>query len=79
MPWLHTGATAGAACPWLGAALAKTDRIVVGTGDTAPILCYNPAVVAQVLLRLDLCPLAGSFLGLSEVSHYEVSSGTNWP
>jgi hypothetical protein len=30
MPWWHTGAAGGAAWPWLGAALAKTDRIVVG-------------------------------------------------
>ena len=37
MPWWHTGATGGAAWPWLGAALAKTDRILVGTGVTAPI------------------------------------------
>src|ERR671918_228975 len=33
MPWWHTGATVGAAWPWLGAALAKTDRIAVGGGD----------------------------------------------
>jgi len=52
MPWWHTGATGGAAWPWLGAALAKTDRIVVGTGVTTPILRYNPAVVAQVFATL---------------------------
>jgi coenzyme F420-dependent glucose-6-phosphate dehydrogenase len=69
MPWWHTGATAGAAWPWLGAALAKTDRIVVDTGDTAPILRYHPTVAAQFLLCLDICSLAGSFLGLGEVSH----------
>jgi len=38
--------------PWLGAALAKTDRIVVGTGVTAPILRHNHAVVAQVFATL---------------------------
>lgn len=32
MPWWHTGATGGAAWPWLGAALAKTDRISGGYG-----------------------------------------------
>ena len=69
MPWWHTGATCGAAWPWLGAALAKTDRIVVGTGVTAPILRYNPAVVARSLLRLDTCSLAESFSGLEQASH----------
>ena len=38
MPWWHTGASGGAAWPWLGAALAKTDKIVIGTGITPPIL-----------------------------------------
>ena len=66
MPWWHTGAISGAAWPWLGAALTKTDRIVLGTVK-APILRYNPAVVAQVLLRL-IHSLAESFLDLGEVS-----------
>ena len=68
MPWWHTGAAGGAAWPWLGAALAKTDRIVVGTGVTAPILRYNPAVVVMSLLRLGTCSLAGSFSGLEEAN-----------
>ena len=50
MPWRHTGHHV--ARPWLGAALAKTDRIVVGTGITAPILRYNPAMVAPVFATL---------------------------
>jgi coenzyme F420-dependent glucose-6-phosphate dehydrogenase len=52
MPWWHTGATSDAAWPWLGPALAKTDRIELGKGVTAPISRYNPAVVAQVFATL---------------------------
>jgi len=32
MPWWHTGSSGGAAWPWIGAALAKTSKIIVGTG-----------------------------------------------
>ncbi|HZD36316.1 MAG TPA: LLM class flavin-dependent oxidoreductase, partial [Nitrososphaeraceae archaeon] len=53
MPWWDSGASGGAAWPWLGAALAKTENIVVGTGVTAPILRYHPAVVAQVFATLE--------------------------
>jgi len=38
MPWWDSGASGGAAWPWLGAALARTRNIVIGTGVTAPIL-----------------------------------------
>jgi alkanesulfonate monooxygenase SsuD/methylene tetrahydromethanopterin reductase-like flavin-dependent oxidoreductase (luciferase family) len=52
MPWWNTGASGGAAWPWLGAALARTNSIVIGTGMTPPILRYNPAIVAQVFATL---------------------------
>jgi coenzyme F420-dependent glucose-6-phosphate dehydrogenase len=80
MPWWHTGATCGAAWPWLGAALGKTDRIVVGTGVTAPILRYNPAIVAQVFATLGYMFPGRVFLGLGRgESLNEVSAGTSWP
>jgi coenzyme F420-dependent glucose-6-phosphate dehydrogenase len=80
MPWWHTGATGGAAWPWLGAALAKTDRIAVGTGVTAPILRYNPAVVAQVFATLGYMFPGRVFLGLGRgESLNEVPAGTSWP
>ncbi|HET6808623.1 MAG TPA: LLM class flavin-dependent oxidoreductase [Nitrososphaera sp.] len=62
------GATGGAAWPWIGAALAKIDRIVVGTGVTAPILRYNPTVVAQVFATLGYMFPGRVFLGLKEAS-----------
>ena len=52
MPWWDTGASGGAAWPWMGAALAKTTKLVIGTGVTAPILRYHPAIVAQVFATL---------------------------
>jgi coenzyme F420-dependent glucose-6-phosphate dehydrogenase len=80
MPWWHTGASGGAAWPWLGAALAKTDRIVVGTGVTAPILRYNPTVVAQVFATLGYMFPGRVFLGLGRgESLNEVPAGTSWP
>jgi alkanesulfonate monooxygenase SsuD/methylene tetrahydromethanopterin reductase-like flavin-dependent oxidoreductase (luciferase family) len=52
MPWWHDGGFAGATWPWLGAALAKTNKINIGTAVTAPILRYHPAIVAQVFATL---------------------------
>lgn len=46
-PWWHSGAECGAAWPWLGAALERTDRIRIGTGVTAPVGRYHPGLVAQ--------------------------------
>ena len=71
-------ATGGAAWPWLGAALAKTDRIVVGTGVTAPILRYNPTVVAQVFATLGYMFPGRVFLGLGRgESLNEVPAGAS--
>ena len=68
MPWWHTGATGGAAWPWLGAALAKTDRIVVGKGGPHQFCVTTLQSWRRSLLRLDTCSLAESFWGLEEAS-----------
>src|SRR5216684_26114 len=52
MAWWNSGASGCAAWPWLGAALAKTTKIVIGTGVSAPILLYHPVIVAQVFATL---------------------------
>lgn len=80
MPWWHTGASGGATWPWLGAALARTDDIQVGTSVTAPILRYNPAIVAQVFATLDNMFPGRTFLtvGTGE-SLNEVPTGNEWP
>jgi coenzyme F420-dependent glucose-6-phosphate dehydrogenase len=51
-PWWHTGAHCGAAWPWLGAALERTDSVRMGTGVTAPIARYHPGLVAQAFATL---------------------------
>ena len=80
MPWWHTGASGAAAWPWIGSALAKTNRIEIGTGVTAPILRYNPAVVAQVFATLGFMFPDRVFLGVGVgESLNEVTTGNEWP
>ncbi len=64
MPWWHTLAAGGATWAWLRAALAKTDRIGLGTGLLLQFCVTTSAVVAQVFATLGRCSLAGSFSGL---------------
>jgi coenzyme F420-dependent glucose-6-phosphate dehydrogenase len=80
MPWWHDGGFAGATWPWLGAALAKTNSIHIGTAVTAPILRYHPAIVAQVFATLGFMFPNRVFLtvGTGEAVN-EVPSGNNWP
>lgn len=80
MPWWHSGASGGAAWPWLGAALAKTRNIAIGTGVTAPILRYHPAIVAQVFSTLSSMFPNRVFLGLGKGEALnEITSGNPWP
>ena len=80
MPWWHSGAAGGAAWPWLGAALARTEKIVLGTGVTAPILRYHPAIVAQVFATLGYMFPNRVFLGVGKGEALnEVTSGNHWP
>lgn len=51
-PWWHTGAECGAAWPWLGAALERTESVMIGTGVTPPIGRYHPGMIAQVFATL---------------------------
>jgi coenzyme F420-dependent glucose-6-phosphate dehydrogenase len=76
----HVGASGGAAWPWLGAALAKTTKIVIGTGVTAPIIRYHPAIVAQVFATLGYMFPNRIFLGIGRGEALnEVTSGHRWP
>lgn len=81
MPWWHTGASGGAAWPWLGAALAKTKHLVIGTAVTAPILRYNPAIIAQVFATLDFMFPGRTFLtlGTGESLNEVPATGSPWP
>jgi G6PDH family F420-dependent oxidoreductase len=80
MPWWDSRASGGAAWPWLGPALAKTTNIAIGTGVTAPILRYHPAIVAQVFATLGFMFPNRVFLGIGRGEALnEVTSGHHWP
>jgi coenzyme F420-dependent glucose-6-phosphate dehydrogenase len=80
MPWWHTGSSGGAAWPWIGAALAKTNKIILGTGVTPPILRYHPAIVAQVFATLGVMFPNRVFLGVGRGEALnEVPAGNTWP
>jgi coenzyme F420-dependent glucose-6-phosphate dehydrogenase len=80
MPWWHTGSSGGAAWPWIGAALAKTTKIILGTGVTPPILRYHPAIVAQVFATLGFMFPNRVFLGVGRGEALnEVPAGNSWP
>jgi len=51
-PWWHTGAHCGAAWPWLGSALERTDAVRMGTGVTPPVGRYHPGLLAQFAATL---------------------------
>jgi coenzyme F420-dependent glucose-6-phosphate dehydrogenase len=78
-PWWEPG-EAGQAWTLLGAAGQATERVGVGTGVTAPVYRYNPAVVAQFGATLqELFPGRG-FLGIgSGESLNETPCGMEWP
>lgn len=45
--WVHTDAKCGFAWVWLGGLGQRTQRVMIGTGLTAPIIRYHPGIVAQ--------------------------------
>ena len=78
-PWWEPGHS-GHAWVTLGAATRVTDRIGLGTGVTAPIHRYNPAVVAQSIATLEELAPGRTFLGLgSGESLNETPTGMDWP
>jgi coenzyme F420-dependent glucose-6-phosphate dehydrogenase len=78
-PWWEPGQS-GQAWALLGAIGQTTDAIAVGTGVTAPVHRYHPAVVAQFGATLqELFPGRG-FLGIgSGESLNESPAGMDWP
>jgi coenzyme F420-dependent glucose-6-phosphate dehydrogenase len=79
-PWRHSGGHAPAALPWLGALLASTDRVVVGTSVLTPSFRYHPAVVAQAFATLGCIAPGRVILGVgSGESLNEVPLGIAWP
>jgi coenzyme F420-dependent glucose-6-phosphate dehydrogenase len=78
-PWWEPGES-GMAWALLGAIGQATERVTVGTGVTAPVHRYHPAVVAQFAATMEeMCP-GRAFLGIgSGESLNESPCGMDWP
>jgi coenzyme F420-dependent glucose-6-phosphate dehydrogenase len=79
-PWAHTNAHSGFAWVWIASALERTKRLKIGTGVTAPILRYHPAIIAQAFATLGFIYPGRTFLGLGTGEPMnEVPLGYKWP
>jgi len=79
-PWRHNGGHAPAALPWLGALLASTENLVVGTSVLTPTFRYHPGVIAQAFATLGCIAPGRVILGVgSGESMNEVPLGLEWP
>ncbi|MUW13365.1 TIGR03557 family F420-dependent LLM class oxidoreductase [Halorubrum sp. CBA1125] len=79
-PWWHTDAHCGAAWPWLGAALERSDSVRIGTGVTPPIGRYHPGMIAQAFATLGAMYPGRVHLALSTgEAMNEVPLGYEWP
>ncbi len=78
-PWFHTGAKETQAWVWLATLLERTKNIPVGTGVTASILRYHPAIIAQAFASLEAMHGKRVFLtlGAGEALN-ELPLGYNW-
>src|SRR5205807_5722706 len=80
LPWADTGAHCAFAWVWLASAAERTKNMNVGTGVTAPILRYHPAIVAQAFATLGRMYPGRVRLGLATVDPMnEMQLGYNWP
>src|SRR3954471_17215211 len=63
-PWRHNGGHSPAALPWLGAAAASSEKVVLGTSVLTPTLRYEPAIIAQAFATLGALAPGRVFLGV---------------
>jgi coenzyme F420-dependent glucose-6-phosphate dehydrogenase len=78
-PWWEPGHS-GQAWTALGAIGQGTERILLGTGVTAPVHRYHPAVVAQFAATVEELFPGRAFLGIgSGESLNEAPCGMDWP
>jgi coenzyme F420-dependent glucose-6-phosphate dehydrogenase len=79
-PWRHTGGHAPAALPWLGALVAGTERVTVGTSVLTPTFRYHPGVIAQAFATLGCLAPGRVVLGIgSGEALNEAPLGFEWP
>jgi coenzyme F420-dependent glucose-6-phosphate dehydrogenase len=78
-PWWEPG-HAGHAWALLGAIGHATERVLVGTGVTAPVYRHNPALTAQFIATIEELAPGRAFLGVgSGEALNEVPCGMEWP
>jgi coenzyme F420-dependent glucose-6-phosphate dehydrogenase len=78
-PWFADG-EAGNAWVWLGAAGHAVDVLPIGSGVTALVHRYHPAVVAQAFMTLEELFPGRAFLGVgSGEALNEIPCGADWP
>lgn len=79
-PWAHSNAHCGFSWVWIASALEKTKKLKIGTGVTAPILRYHPAIIAQAFATLEFLYPNRVFLGLGTGEPMnETPLGYKWP
>jgi coenzyme F420-dependent glucose-6-phosphate dehydrogenase len=80
-PWKHTDGHAPFALSWLGAAGAKTSRIVLGTSVLTPTFRYHPSLIAQAFGTLGVMFPKRIILGVGtgESLNEVPASGMEWP
>ncbi len=78
-PWFHTGAKETQAWIWMSTLLDRTKSIPVGTGVTASILRYHPAIIAQAFASMEAIHGKRVFLTLgSGEALNELPLGYEW-
>jgi len=79
----HPWSEQGQACfvwSWLGAAAARTSRLILGTGLTCPILRYHPSIVAQAAATVAVLARERFYLGVGTGEALnEYSAVGTWP
>jgi len=80
-PWRHTGGHAPYSFAWMGAAGARTQRIVIGTSVVTPTFRYHPSIVAQAIGTLGAMFPGRIILGVGtgESLNEVPAIGIKWP
>lgn len=80
-PWRHTGGHAPYSFAWMGAAGARTRRIVIGTSVVTPTFRYHPSIVAQAIGTLGAMFPGRVILGVGtgESLNEVPAIGIKWP
>jgi coenzyme F420-dependent glucose-6-phosphate dehydrogenase len=80
-PWRHEGGHAPFSFAWMGAAGARTRRIVIGTSVVTPTFRYHPSIVAQAMGTLGAMFPDRIILGVGtgESLNEVPATGITWP